>query len=137
MRGILFHLFLAFFGYQDHPRSCGEYHIVTSMSTRKVGSSPLMRGILNRNRMCCPSGRIIPAHAGNTLKTFGESKVVKDHPRSCGEYSKREPFPSHGRGSSPLMRGIHEITDEKLTKIRIIPAHAGNTQDLGFLIFGC
>ena len=30
----------------DHPRSCGEYYQLLSSSNRKLGSSPLMRGIL-------------------------------------------------------------------------------------------
>ena len=51
---------------QDHPRSRGEYGILSRIALVPQGSSPLSRGILTRiNQMSLKHG-IIPALAGNT-----------------------------------------------------------------------
>ena len=50
----------------DHPRVCGEHRFIGSNKYRAVGSSPRMRGTLERvckHRNACG---IIPAYAGNT-----------------------------------------------------------------------
>ena len=52
---------------------------------------------------------------------------IRDHPRSCGEYSCRFYDMPVNIGSSPLMRGIQSWKDAILLSVRIIPAHAGNT----------
>ena len=53
-------------GLKDHPRSRGEYTVSLSATARRLGSSPLSRGILvHVGRAVHPCG-IIPALAGNT-----------------------------------------------------------------------
>ena len=72
---------------QDHPRSCGEYVHRACVAYHQSGSSPLMRGILCSTSFARVVFRIIPAHAGNTIKLNFECSGIEDHPRSCGEYS--------------------------------------------------
>ena len=52
---------------QDHPRSCGEYYHRRSFRLYVLGSSPLMRVILQALISASFPFRIIPAHAGNTI----------------------------------------------------------------------
>ena len=54
-----------------HPRSCGENLGLTHARVEVEGSSPLMRG--KRRRSACPgrSQRLIPAHAGKTVRGHG------------------------------------------------------------------
>ena len=70
------------------------------------GSSPLSRGIhwLVYGAIMCT--RIIPALAGNTTWTLSAPLVVRDHPRSRGEYRTRNPSGGFVSGSSPLSRGL-------------------------------
>ncbi len=72
-------------------------------------------------------GRIIPAHAGQTVGTNTVLSMPSDHPRACG--ANYSPF-SWGMmqfGSSPRMRGKRPFYRKKGFKNRIIPAHAGQT----------
>ena len=72
-----------------------------------MGSSPLTRGKLYKDRESLTNGGLIPAHAG---KTRGQSRRYlrrKAHPRSRGEN---------------LNAGV-----QILTGLRLIPAHAGKT----------
>ena len=92
----------------DHPRSRGEYVAADWALVRRVGSSPLSRGIRLGPRSVTAGVRIIPALAGNTMLRDESSRV-----RS---------------GSSPLSRGILQEPGSHLRNIRIIPALAGNTR---------
>ena len=111
----------------DHPRSRGEYPRISALITRAYGSSPLSRGILQERVADDSEHGIIPALAGNTSPVIAASRVCADHPRSRGEY--KLVITPHGRreGSSPLSRGILLTKNLRVTKIRIIPALAGNT----------
>ncbi len=111
----------------DHPRSCGEYSSGLYSSSNRIGSSPLMRGILKNSISNIVIVRIIPAHAGNTCRILANIHFWEDHPRSCGEYTIRVGNPGLAVGSSPLMRGIRLNKCEEQVDRRIIPAHAGNT----------
>ena len=93
-------------GRKDHPRSCGEYEYFETADLNKLGSSPLMRGIPLHIEAISDDARIIPAHAGNTRLTLMAWLLLKDHPRSCGEYKNGESDKAGKSGSSPLMRGI-------------------------------
>ena len=50
----------------DHPRSCGEHRPTSASTSSGIGSSPLVRGALQRRAGCAADGRIIPARAGST-----------------------------------------------------------------------
>ena len=53
---------------RDHPRMCGEHHLVDSRSEYGQGSSPHVRGARDRLQARKGVERIIPACAGSTLR---------------------------------------------------------------------
>ena len=71
------------------------------------GSSPLTRGKQRRGDKLADAGRLIPAHAGKTVRAA----------RARSAWS----------GSSPLTRGKHAALLEGHVAVRLIPAHAGKT----------
>ena len=72
-------------------------------------------------------GRIIPAHAGNTLRAAVACIRFWDHPRACGEHVGVDTDCTRLEGSSPRMRGTLVCYLPSLRAAGIIPAHAGNT----------
>ena len=71
--------------------------------------------------------RIIPAHAGQTNASPLKRCPKPDHPRACGaNQSGRVGFGRAG-GSSPRMRGKPTACRRSAARMRIIPAHAGQT----------
>ena len=74
--------------------------------------------------------RIIPAHAGQTLKNMGQSSHGPDHPRACGANTSTRRRMCRHCGSSPRMRGKRPARCLRARRVRIIPAHAGQTQGL-------
>ena len=90
---------------------------------------------------------IIPAYAGNTNCWRRDTSFRRDHPRVCGEHfvptimgsvslgssrvcgEHRTLTDENGEpwGSSPRMRGTHQIRDVSADIHGIIPAYAGNT----------
>ena len=73
----------------DHPRVCGEHIEYKVEGATSQGSSPRMRGTHPSARPCALYCGIIPAYAGNTLFGHSVSFIGKDHPRVCGEHTKR------------------------------------------------
>ena len=71
--------------------------------------------------------RIIPAHAGNSGAIGSAASGLADHPRACGELSRRRRAWSTPTGSSPRMRGTPDHARRPASLSRIIPAHAGNS----------
>ena len=90
----------------DHPRSRGEYLDLMRMKVSTGGSSPLSRGIHAASAASSVGVGIIPALAGNTACLSAPGVIHADHPRSRGEYTGAISSKGHGRGSSPLSRGI-------------------------------
>ena len=113
--------------WRDHPRSRGEYRGCAVPLRTRLGSSPLSRGILGRQRARFLPGGIIPALAGNTLDHCQHHVTGRDHPRSRGEYEPSRVMIRHAVGSSPLSRGILDAHHGLLEGGGIIPALAGNT----------
>ena len=74
--------------------------------TRPEGSSPLSRGIPLTADLVRAGSRIIPALAGNTMVAVVMTEVLRDHPRSRGEYDPDVVPKTTIMGSSPLSRGI-------------------------------
>ena len=71
--------------------------------------------------------RLIPAHAGKTLRSCHRARRWPAHPRSRGE-NKRPASDSSSRvGSSPLTRGKLPFGCRREPFSRLIPAHAGKT----------
>ena len=94
---------------------------------RALGSSPRMRGAHVQGADHVHRRRIIPAYAGSTPPTTPRCRPLRDHPRVCGEHSRRPKRASRRPGSSPRMRGA--LIDIKQSKLScwIIPAYAGST----------
>ena len=111
----------------DHPRACGANNCIRPAVERRAGSSPRMRGKRHRLRAEKHAGRIIPAHAGQTLRVDSIAGRQPDHPRACGANNATQIIARYANGSSPRMRGKHEQHRTRLPRRRIIPAHAGQT----------
>ncbi len=111
----------------DHPRACGANPVLYGLSSRTRGSSPRMRG----KRVWCAvraaGVRIIPAHAGQTSSPARAAASPADHPRACGANSTVRTMMRSVSGSSPRMRGKHPAGRDRRHRLRIIPAHAGQT----------
>ena len=112
-----------------HPRSRGENTSRPCVGRRARGSSPLTRGKL-RGRLPRPhGGGLIPAHAGKTSDVCAGRRAAWAHPRSRGENPDQSTCVTSPRGSSPLTRGkpLAALVFSPFT--RLIPAHAGKTDD--------
>ena len=73
----------------DHPRACGEqlrpgYHV-----GNRGGSPPRVRGTANQNSTAFMHKRITPARAGNRTRLPHCRLPPRDHPRACGEQTKK------------------------------------------------
>ena len=132
---------------RDHPRVCGEHTGRGTANRARPGSSPRMRGTLQRGRVDERGRGIIPAYAGNTRRRTRAAPIVRDHPRVCGEHfhevAARAGHLDHPRvcgehalaagddtayeGSSPRMRGTRQLRAGRRLHRGIIPAYAGNT----------
>ena len=111
----------------DHPRICGEHLVPRSIISLTEGSSPHMRGTRGVEGVHHRSRGIIPAYAGNTRSTQARDTPPWDHPRICGEHSRRSMRMTWFSGSSPHMRGTLGRSVDDLRSDGIIPAYAGNT----------
>ena len=112
----------------DHPRACGANMLHTSLSVKRFGSSPRMRGKQGHEEGRRLRQRIIPAHAGQTPPYTRPCAWCMDHPRACGA-NKGSPAACTGTtGSSPRMRGKPGGGAHGRGEGRIIPAHAGQTR---------
>ena len=90
---------------RDHPRVCGEQNFTELLSSFLTGSSPRVRGTARKSSLLSFPYGIIPACAGNSLKSILTCLMMRDHPRVCGEqFEAFEPEVSQ-KGSSPRVRG--------------------------------
>ena len=110
-----------------HPRSRGENRLLLPQRPVERGSSPLTRG--KRGPLPRPLGRVrlIPAHAGKTVKFGYTNRDGSAHPRSRGENGLGVGRLRCGCGSSPLTRGKLITAATVISWFRLIPAHAGKT----------
>ena len=92
-----------------------------------IGSPPRMRGKLYGVCFGSDGLRITPADAGKTFRGLEGSRLLRDHPRGCGEnytFAKRY---AKSTGSPPRMRGKRFVCDRGISQERITPADAGKT----------
>ena len=73
----------------DHPRACGEQVVSDKVVHKLNGSSPRMRGAGSESGSNARLRRIIPAHAGSRRCRSSWSRLPWDHPRACGEQTKK------------------------------------------------
>ena len=77
--------------HEDHPRLCGEKASLKYGEISKYGSPPPMRG-KERQDLSFPHDRgITPAYAGKSSPAECVSHAWRDHPRLCGEKTKKIP----------------------------------------------
>ena len=111
----------------DHPRACGANTGKDAEKHFKDGSSPRMRGKHASYGFIQAFSRIIPAHAGQTECGTRARGRRTDHPRACGANRLLDEGARASDGSSPRMRGKLLLCHLVGLRIRIIPAHAGQT----------
>ena len=111
----------------DHPRTRGVYGSVSRLSLMRLGSSPHTRGLRPGPRVQPDRGRIIPAHAGFTLRWPARRRPAWDHPRTRGVYVDEVRDRDGSEGSSPHTRGLRVEVAGGGGELGIIPAHAGFT----------
>ena len=114
--------------YSDHPRACGANLNPRRLFFSTTGSSPRMRGKRRRRDEAVKNLRIIPAHAGQTVGSLEQFQIDSDHPRACGANQGVVKDVFVLDGSSPRMRGKRSGAWNSFKSIRIIPAHAGQTE---------
>ena len=68
-----------------HPRSRGENMVSVLSVCRLGGSSPLTRGKPLVKSRAIEEARLIPAHAGKTIRSAWSRPAARAHPRSRGE----------------------------------------------------
>ena len=112
---------------RDHPRACGAHQSDGKGVPVKKGSSPRMRGSLYASKSWLDDLGIIPAHAGLTVRRYGNAWYSWDHPRACGAHLNAAEKSTHHWGSSPRMRGSQSNLMKNVGTLGIIPAHAGLT----------
>ena len=115
--------------YTAHPRSRGENSKKTAGGMGNRGSSPLTRGKRPPPRCRLRNDRLIPAHAGKTPLRRRRQGPGAAHPRSRGENNIEAIADQAYIGSSPLTRGKRHHAHEVRQRGRLIPAHAGKTQE--------
>ena len=111
----------------DHPRSRGVYACAETPEHGAHGSSPLARGLHGVDLRSAGLHGIIPARAGFTPQPSPDPAPPEDHPRSRGVYHGEHLHVFGSWGSSPLARGLLEVTIAGSPRERIIPARAGFT----------
>ena len=116
---------------RDHPRLCGEKLRSSESFCSVEGSPPPMRGKAQNGSKRRHVHRITPAYAGKRLlRPFGKGSD-QDHPRLCGEKLETRHDFTEKLGSPPPMRGKVLKKNGCEREIRITPAYAGKSFQLG------
>ena len=79
----------------DHPRVCGEQLPGVALYAIGLGSPPRVRGTARYRRINSSIRRITPACAGNSRSRSRPEASCPDHPRVCGEQTKKSPSFQH------------------------------------------
>ena len=111
----------------DHPRTCGEKLIALIRCCCSLGSPPHMRGKGPCFRLDDTIQGITPAHAGKRIANLLNIRLVRDHPRTCGEKMVEGDSTAVRAGSPPHMRGKVYDASADMYDIGITPAHAGKS----------
>ena len=75
----------------DHPRMCGEKASYSATLFGVGGSPPHVRGKVGRTLYLVAGERITPAYAGKSFLQRTAQCRCQDHPRVCGEKTKKIP----------------------------------------------
>ena len=100
---------------QDHPRLCGEKEDFSGTYRRFEGSPPPMRGKEDGSYNLCLGRRITPAYAGKRHQLKVAQHTYQDHPRLCGEKSRRVEKNKNGGRITPAYAGKRQSSHPHLT----------------------
>ena len=75
----------------DHPRVCGEKRSNDNITQTPQGSPPRMRGKVDDIPNFQSRLGITPAYAGKRHRRRDHQRLTQDHPRVCGEKTKKIP----------------------------------------------
>ena len=114
-----------------HPRGCGERGSPIGISNARSGSSPRVRGTPSSVDTSGSGWRFIPAGAGNACALLPPLSHTPVHPRGCGERMAKATPALLKHGSSPRVRGTRAPCGCCRSRMRFIPAGAGNARMLG------
>ena len=112
---------------EDHPRVCGEKHLVILVDILWEGSPPRMRGKASRCFCDTSPHRITPAYAGKSGIACTALCAKRDHPRVCGEKPPLQNTAAAILGSPPRMRGKAYSPCKPFPATGITPAYAGKS----------
>ena len=70
---------------------CGEKHQVGGRHNQRIGSPPRVRGKVDVSERTGSAYGITPACAGKSKNPPFTAIAVEDHPRVCGEKTKKSP----------------------------------------------
>ena len=76
---------------RDHPRACGEKFPLWFARWSILGSPPRVRGKVAGEVLLHPEAGITPARAGKRNAQVRKRLPGQDHPRACGEKTKKIP----------------------------------------------
>ena len=96
-----------------------------AIASMLYGSSPLARGTRNVMYESVLTERLIPARAGNTLRTAMIMASVAAHPRSRGEHFRVIDAVTADIGSSPLARGTRAFNPAWPVHLKAHPRSRG------------
>ena len=86
-----------------------------------------MRGQAKKVQCVETGTRITPADAGTSVRAIRVRMYVRDHPRGCGDKSRKRVLHRDTCGSPPRMRGQAGILDGCHGPMGITPADAGTS----------
>ena len=112
---------------QVHPRVCGGNPPTSRRGDGSKGTSPRVRGKRADPRRAGSQEGYIPACAGETWKVTHTKGPWQVHPRVCGGNRAKLTVARHSYGTSPRVRGKLRLGAFTASRIRYIPACAGET----------
>jgi len=113
------------FKLQEHPRACGDYHYVTSRTSRFMGAPPRVRGLYRPPRIEDPPAGSTPARAGIMTASSSASSLKREHPRACGDYDDVVGVYGRVQGAPPRVRGLSWFQKNLASSSGSTPARAG------------
>ena len=127
MRGKRLHGLECPAGVRNIPAYAGKTTNRSSVGGASGGTSPRMRGKLIASEIVYKPLGNIPAYAGKTLQLQPDQVILEEHPRVCGENSRRPAPCGTFIGTSPRMRGKRFTASGPGCGGGNIPAYAGKT----------
>ena len=127
VRGALYGMTDAPVGVGIIPACTGSTVVGSPLLPPLLGSSPHVRGARTSPWNHRLQLGIIPACTGSTHTVLEQRDGDGDHPRMYGEHHIRDDFEETWKGSSPHVRGAHDVELAVVDERGIIPACTGST----------